>query len=94
MTDIHKPNPADYEYAGFHYHLTDGAMVPLPGQHNAASKDKHRRAALECFVADGGMVQEKLVHCACGFEGTETKLKRHFDTADRTDRDGHYRVKY
>lgn len=41
----------DYEYAGFHYQIDQderGGLwaVPLEGQHRAALKDKHRRAAI------------------------------------------------
>ena len=47
-----------YEYAGFRYTITtDGnhlRAAPLPGQHRAAAKDKHLRAAVECFMQDGG----------------------------------------
>jgi hypothetical protein len=49
----------DYEYAGFHYQiLHEGGdrytAMPLPEQHKAVWKDKHRRAAVECFKADTG----------------------------------------
>jgi hypothetical protein len=49
---------ADYEYAGFRYRveqLMDGHVqaIPLAGQHPAAAKDKHRRAAIECWEDDG-----------------------------------------
>lgn len=42
----------EVEYAGFKYDITedgDGGftVTPLPGQHRAVNKDKHRRAALE-----------------------------------------------
>lgn len=43
----------EHEYAGFHYTMTVGddgrviGAVPLPGQHPAASKERHRRAAIE-----------------------------------------------
>jgi hypothetical protein len=40
---------AIHEYAGFRYELRDGHMVPLPGQHKAAYKEKHRMAALEDY---------------------------------------------
>ncbi len=43
----------DYEYAGFHYEIKyDGQRYwafPHLGQHSAASKEKHRRAALEQY---------------------------------------------
>lgn len=46
-----------YEYAGFRYIIDlangDPRATPCPGQHPAASKEKHRRAALECWVDDG-----------------------------------------
>ncbi len=43
-----------YEYAGFHYdmEMKDGKAVwahPQEGQHRAATKDRHRRAAVESF---------------------------------------------
>lgn len=47
-----------YEYAGFEYQITktsdrpDWQAVPLLGQHRAANKDKHRRAAIECYLQD------------------------------------------
>ena len=45
---------SEYEYAGFRYTIdTSGewpVATPLPGQHPAAAKEKHRRAAVECFV--------------------------------------------
>lgn len=45
----------DYEYVGFRYVIeapdnTHILATPLPGQHPAAAKDKHRRAAVECFL--------------------------------------------
>ena len=40
-----------HEYAGFKYQLVGGRMEPLPGQHEAAGKDKHRMAALETYRA-------------------------------------------
>lgn len=49
-----KPDPNDYEYAGFHYSLVDGHMVPRPGQHPAASKLAHRLAARAAYAEDGG----------------------------------------
>ena len=45
-----------YEYAGFMYDITgEGsavAAIPLPGQHPAANKEKHRMAAIECWLDD------------------------------------------
>lgn len=47
-----------YIYAGFTYHIfinNDGTVmsaIPAPGQHRAAWKDKHKRAAMECFKID------------------------------------------
>lgn len=47
-----------YEYAGFLFAITTdtaGAAIqacPLPGQHPAAGKDKHRRAAIEGFNSE------------------------------------------
>lgn len=51
--------PSTYEYAGFHY-IIDGepkhlTAIPVQGQHAAASKEKHRRAAIECFLEDHGV---------------------------------------
>jgi len=47
-----------YEYAGFHYTIVvDGdkvTVIPAAGQHPAASKEKHVRAALECFFEEAG----------------------------------------
>lgn len=44
-----------YEYAGFRYVMTrdddgDWRAVPVEGQHKAASKEKHIRAAIEAFA--------------------------------------------
>lgn len=48
----------EYEYAGFRYVVTvvgdDVRVVPVAGQHPAASKEKHIRAARECFLEDAG----------------------------------------
>lgn len=45
-----------YEYAGFVYEVIhDGETVrltPIPGQHSAANKEKHIRAARECYKQD------------------------------------------
>lgn len=49
-----------YEYAGFRYKVScvrteNGSHIFLavaPGQHPAAAKDKHLRAALECYMED------------------------------------------
>jgi hypothetical protein len=52
--------PAEYEYAGFRYTIDqregDGQLRAYPheGQHPAANKEKHRRAAVECFIQDHG----------------------------------------
>jgi hypothetical protein len=35
-------------YAGFTYIVTPNGLVPAPGQHPAAGKAKHIRAAEEC----------------------------------------------
>lgn len=47
-------NQIVYEYAGFQYSITNIAdrpiAIPVPGQHPAAYKEKHRRAAVECWV--------------------------------------------
>lgn len=50
-------NHPEHEYAGFRYVIVheDGEPVraePVEGQHPAAAKDKHRRAALETFVQE------------------------------------------
>lgn len=51
----------EYEYAGFRYTATrvtpDGGipfvfLTVVPGQHQAAYKEKHLKAALECFLED------------------------------------------
>jgi hypothetical protein len=41
-----------YEYAGFRYKIEDGFAVPLPGQHPAANKERHKMAAMECWRDD------------------------------------------
>lgn len=46
-----------YEYAGFQYYvIREGCqpirMDPVEDQHPAASKEKHRRAALDCLIQD------------------------------------------
>ncbi len=46
-----------YEYAGFTYLVESKSgggvkLIPAPGQHPAAYKEKHRRAALECYLED------------------------------------------
>ena len=50
--------PAHYEYAGFTYYIEDLGhglrATPTSGQHPAAAKEKHRQAAVECFVQDHG----------------------------------------
>lgn len=57
MTD--KEDIGTYEYAGFVYQLPD--FVPVEGQHQAAWKDRHRRAARECYKED----QQRLArHCS------------------------------
>jgi hypothetical protein len=48
---------AIHEYAGFRYYVDVDAigtvrMVPVEGQHWAASKDKHIRAARETYMAE------------------------------------------
>jgi len=44
---------ARYEYAGFIYLVGDNhEMMPLPGQHPAAGKEKHRRAAREAYLKE------------------------------------------
>ena len=52
--------PASYEYAGFRYvidrTLSRLVATPAPGQHKAAWKEKHRRAALSCFMQEHGDV--------------------------------------
>lgn len=55
MTVEHK-----YEYAGFRYVIGEVApgewrAVPEPDQHPAASKEKHRRAALDEWRAREGL---------------------------------------
>lgn len=46
-----------YEYAGFIFLVSrdeEGKLVltAAPGQHSAAYKDKHRRAAMSCYNED------------------------------------------
>jgi hypothetical protein len=54
------PTPI-YEYAGFRYTIEQRKgddwlkAYPLPGQHPAANKDKHRRAAVEMFKQENGV---------------------------------------
>ena len=47
-----------YEYAGFQYTISvDGdevKVMPIKGQHPAASKEKHIRAARECYLEEAG----------------------------------------
>lgn len=42
-----------YEYAGFRYNIVETGRsitaTPCPGQHPAANKEKHRRAAVELY---------------------------------------------
>jgi hypothetical protein len=46
----------EYVYAGFIYIVTqeDGRprLRPKPGQHPAANKDRHVRAATECYLEE------------------------------------------
>lgn len=50
--------PVEYEYAGFRYIITaeydQGRWIatPVEGQHKAAYKEKHRQAAISCFLDD------------------------------------------
>ena len=52
-------NDIIYEYIGFTYKIVLDdpcgfpVAVPLDGQHSAARKDKHCRAAVECWEQDG-----------------------------------------
>jgi hypothetical protein len=47
-----------YEYAGFRYKVWRDdrskatRLTPLAGQHPAASKEKHLRAAMQCMLDD------------------------------------------
>jgi hypothetical protein len=46
-----------YEYAGFRYYVDVDAIgtvrvLPVEGQHWAASKDKHLRAARDAYVGE------------------------------------------
>lgn len=47
---------SDYEYAGFYYTILHDGMLtcasPHVGQHPAAGKAKHIRAAVECYLDD------------------------------------------
>ena len=53
--------PAEHEYAGFHYTIDQREgdewvkAYPHPGQHQAAWKDKHRRAAVDTFKQEKGI---------------------------------------
>lgn len=50
----------EYEYAGFRYKVSRNVagdishvfLTVIPGQHAAAPKEKHLRAALECYLSD------------------------------------------
>ncbi len=46
----------EYEYAGFRYRMVEEGgrfrAIPLPGQHPAASKDRHRRNAESQFAEE------------------------------------------
>ena len=49
--------PELYEYAGFQYRVehepgSRPKMIPVAGQHHAASKLKHLFAAAECYLED------------------------------------------
>lgn len=50
-------NPC-YSYAGFDFEIRRDPVgyyaVALPGQHIAAHKEKHARAALSCWVSEQG----------------------------------------
>lgn len=47
-----------YEYAGFDFEIRRDLIgyyaAALPGQHKAAHKGKHARAALSCWVSEQG----------------------------------------
>lgn len=57
---------ADYEYVGFHYTIMkDGLLTcaaPHLGQHPAAGKAKHIRAAVECYLQDEKSRAVKVTH--------------------------------
>lgn len=57
-----KKKPEYYEYAGFEYEVErDGVeirMVPLPDQHPAAGKEKHRRNAIAQYRQDMRLTKE------------------------------------
>jgi hypothetical protein len=46
----------EYSYAGFEYRLTKIGhtwhATPLIGQHPSATLNKHRRAAVECYLQE------------------------------------------
>lgn len=49
----------EYEYAGFIFLVQNGIVLHAKaGQHQAAYKDKHKRAAQECYNDDhkGGKI--------------------------------------
>ena len=54
-----------YEYAGFSYYVERPTaykirMVPVAGQHPAAAKEKHRAAALDCYIFDQREARRRL----------------------------------
>ena len=48
--------PVIYEYAGFKYVIDYDQgryiAIPIQGQHRAANKEKHRKAAIGCFIEE------------------------------------------
>jgi SNF2 family DNA or RNA helicase len=57
---IEQPQSPLIEYAGFQYAMRDGRAVPLPGQHHAASKERHRQAAAQQAVQSEIPVDEEI----------------------------------
>lgn len=59
-----------YEYAGFQYKVTQvdrsTFLAPIPGQHAAAGREKHLRAALECWFSDHPF---RIEPCGCDYKG-------------------------
>jgi hypothetical protein len=50
-----------YEYAGFKFYVINRGnrleMEPLPNQHHAAYRDRHRRAALDSYLSVNNIVR-------------------------------------
>lgn len=58
---VRSKRPEEYEYAGFRFHIVyreNGTLImdPVPGQHPAAYKEKHRRAAAEQYLQENSTI--------------------------------------